>query len=359
MLAVPAEQLVRAHAGQDHLDPARPRRLAHQQRVDGGRVADRLVQRVHHARQQVDDVGRDLDLVQLHSELRRDLAGVKRVVRHGLQPLILWPEGDRVGVDLLDGAVREHCDDAGIQAAGQEAGHRHVGHQVGGDRLLDHLAQVRPCAPLGFPGHVRDLPVVLQVHTPIRAEAGPGTGGELAHALDRAELLGHPVIEHRGHQGARLDPQLGPDRRHQRLQLRGEQHAPAPPQVEQRLDAERVAREKQLAGLLVGQGEREHTAEPGQRRRSPVAPRLEHDLGVGGSDEADATAGQLGPQFLVVVELAVVDERQPALGQRLAGRGGQVDDREPSVARVGSRPGRPRGSTSRPRRDLCVRSVRS
>src|SRR6202042_3184085 len=35
-----------------------------------------------------------------------------------------------------------------------------------------------------------------------------------------------------------------------------------------------------------------------------------------------------------VVELAVVDERQPALGQRLAGRGGEVDDREPSVAEL-------------------------
>ena len=169
MLAVPAEELVRAHAGQDHLDPARPGRLAHQQRVDGGRVADRLVQRVHHARQQVDDVGRDLDLVQLHPEPRRDLAGVDRVVRHGLQPLVLGPEGDRVGVDLLGGAVREHGDDAGIQAAGQEAGHGHVGHQVGGDRLLDHPAQVRRRAPLGLPGHVRDPPVVLQVHAPVRA----------------------------------------------------------------------------------------------------------------------------------------------------------------------------------------------
>ena len=117
--------------------------FAHQQRVDGGRVADRLVQRVHHARQQVDDVRRDLDLVQLHPELRRDLAGVDRVVRHGLQPLVLGPEGDRVGVDLLGGPVREHGDNAGVQAAGQEAGHRHVGHQMGGDGLLDDPAQVR------------------------------------------------------------------------------------------------------------------------------------------------------------------------------------------------------------------------
>ena len=142
VLAVAAEQLVRAHPGQDHLHPALAGRLAHQQRVDGGRVADRLVQRVHHARQQVDDVRRDLDLVQLDAELRRDLAGVDRVVRHGLQPLVLGPEGDRVGVDLLGGAVREHGDDAGVQAAGQEAGHGHVGDQVGGDRLLDDPAQV-------------------------------------------------------------------------------------------------------------------------------------------------------------------------------------------------------------------------
>ena len=84
--------------------------------------------------------------------LRRDLARVDGVVRHGLQPLVLGPEGDRVGVDLLGGAVGQHGDDAGIQAAGQEAGHRHVGYQVGGDRLLDHRGRGRRGGPPQLPG---------------------------------------------------------------------------------------------------------------------------------------------------------------------------------------------------------------
>ena len=120
---------------------------AHQQRVDGGRVADRLVQGVHHAGQQVDDVRRDLDLVQLDAVPRRDLTGVDGIVGHGLQPLVLGPERDRVGVDLLGGPVGQHGDDAGVQAAGQEAGHRHVGDQVGGDRLLDDRGPGRAPGP--------------------------------------------------------------------------------------------------------------------------------------------------------------------------------------------------------------------
>ena len=92
-------------------------------------------------------------------------------------------------------------------------------------------------------------------------------------------------------------------------------------QVEQRLDAERVAGQEQLAGVLVGQREREHAAEP---RAAPPAPsRRQASSTTSVSDdgaEADAAAGQLGPQLLVVVQLAVVDERQAVLGQRLVGR---------------------------------------
>ena len=99
MLAVAAEQLVGAHAGQDHLDAALARGLAHEQRIDRGGIADRLVEHVDHAGQQADDVRRDLDLVQVDAELRRDLPRVDGIVGHGLQPLVLGPEGDGVGVD--------------------------------------------------------------------------------------------------------------------------------------------------------------------------------------------------------------------------------------------------------------------
>ena len=98
LLAVAAEQLVGAHPGQQHLDAALPGRLAHQQRVDRRRVADRLVEDVDHPRQEVNDVRGELDLVQVDAELPGHLAGVHGVVRHRLQLLVLRPEGDRVGV---------------------------------------------------------------------------------------------------------------------------------------------------------------------------------------------------------------------------------------------------------------------
>ena len=98
LLAVAAEQLVGTHPRQEHLDAALAGRLAHQQRVDGRGVADRLVEDVDHARQQVNDVRGELDLVQVDAELPGDLAGVDGIVRHRLQLLVLGPEGDRVGV---------------------------------------------------------------------------------------------------------------------------------------------------------------------------------------------------------------------------------------------------------------------
>ena len=111
----------------------------------------------------------------------------------------------------------------------------------------------------------------------------------------------------------------------------------APAKVQQRLDAERVAGERELSGCRVRDREREHAAKPRQRLRSPVPPRLEHDLGIGAGDEGRPLLLQLGPQFPVVVQLAVVDQREAALDQRLVGRRGQVDDRQPPVAEVDGR----------------------
>ena len=76
MLAIPAEELVGTHAGEDYLDAALACGLAHGQGVDRGRVPYRLVEHVHHAWKEIDDVRRDLYLVQVDSELRRDLPGI-------------------------------------------------------------------------------------------------------------------------------------------------------------------------------------------------------------------------------------------------------------------------------------------
>ena len=205
---------------------------------------------------------------------------------------------------------------------------------MGGDRLLDHRAQISGRAGRGFGSHVRHPPVLLHGAAAVRGEPGPRPGGELVHPVDRAPLLGQPVVEHRGHQGPRLDPQLGADRGRERLELGGEHHSLAALPVVQRLDAERVPGQDQLAGPLVEQREREHAAEPGQRVRAPGPPGLQHDLGVGPGDEPGTAGGQFGPQQLEVVQLAVVDEGQAVLGQRLVSGGAEVDDRQPAVTEL-------------------------
>ena len=128
------------------LTPRAARRLAHEQRVDRGRITDRLIEDVDDPRQHADDVRRDLDLVQRDPVAGRDLPGVHGVVRHGFQPLILAAERDGVRVDPGVVPVRQHGDDARVQAAAEKAGHRHVGDQVGGDGFLDHRAPGRPAA---------------------------------------------------------------------------------------------------------------------------------------------------------------------------------------------------------------------
>src|SRR6185503_1092912 len=92
------------------------------------------------------------------------------------------------------------------------------------------------------------------------------------------------------------------------------------------------------AGGGVSDGEREHAAEPRQRAWPPVPPRLEHDLGVRAGGEGGALLLQLGAELPVVVELAVVAEREAALDEGLVGRRGQVDDRQPSLAEVDGGP---------------------
>ena len=162
------------------------------------------------------------------------------------------------------------------------------------DRKLDTGTSATRCAatdssitaprsrgPLrGFPCHVRDPPVVLQVSTAIRAEARPRAAGQLPYACHGAPILRHPEIEHRRDHGARLDPQFGAYRRDQRLQLRGEDHSLASREVVERLDAERVTRQEEITARLVGQREREHATEPAQGLGPPAPPGLEHDLGI-------------------------------------------------------------------------------
>ncbi len=149
VLAVTAEQLVRAHSRQQDLDAGVTGGLAHEHGVDGGRVSDRLVEHVDDPGKHVHDVRADLDLVQSDPEVCRHLAGVDGVVGHRLETLVLRTERDGVGLDGGVTARRHRGDEARVQAAAEKGGDRDVGHQVCRHRLLEHRRQVRGRAGCG------------------------------------------------------------------------------------------------------------------------------------------------------------------------------------------------------------------
>ncbi len=116
--------------------------------------------------------------------------------------------------------------------------------------------------------------------------------------------------------------QLGPE----------QERAVVEQRVEQRLDAEPVAREEQHIPVPVPQREGEHAAEAIDAALAPGLPGMDDDLGIAARMEDMAERLQFGNQFLVVVDLAVEDDADRlvfVVKRLLAGR--QIDDRQPPV----------------------------
>jgi hypothetical protein len=169
---------------------------------------------------------------------------------------------------------------------------------------------------------------------PVRGDAEQAPGGQQRDAGEQ-RALGEQVLE-----GEVLDQglgiQLGPEggMGEHRLDLRAEQEGPVAAGPVERLDAEAVPGQQQLAPLGVPERDREHPVQALERPLPPLREGAQHDLGVGARAEAVAGRLQLGAQLAEVVDLAVVGEDQaPVLGRHglLAG-GRQVDDREAPVA---------------------------
>ena len=225
MLAVAAEQLVGAHSGQQNLDAGVAGGLAHQHGVDRGRIADRLVEHIDDPREQVHDVGADLDLVQPDAQVRGHLAGIDRVVGHRLETLILRTERDGVGLDGGVAARGHRRDEARVQPAAQEGGHRHVGHHVRRDRLLEHRLEIRCWTGCGGQRFRGGVPVASGAAGAVGPPLGPGSGRELEDLLDGALFLRQEVEQGGRDERTRVDAELRPDRRHQCLELGGEHDA--------------------------------------------------------------------------------------------------------------------------------------
>jgi len=111
--------------------------------------------------------------------------------------------------------------------------------------------------------------------------------------------------------------------------------------IEQRLLAEAIAREQELALSSVRERERKHAAHAVQAVDPPLLEGMHEHLRVGvvGAEDVAADLLELHAHLCVVIDLAVVDELEGAVLVRdgLVGCVGEIDDREAARAETDAR----------------------
>ena len=260
---------------------------------------------------------------------------------HRRERLLASSEGLDVRTVFDHRLVQRGYDRRRVEPARQCRADRHVADQPAPDRPRQHVGEVLPgglvvwlVASGKLPHVVEQAGVGVDADQTVRTDGG-GLPRQQAH--DAFEECAFCVV---------MDPvaQVAVDRsfvgisrqppsRQQRTDLARKQcfAGPAGREVE-RLDAEMVARQHDRSRRGVGNGESEHSVEAVECRLTPLFVRRKHDLGVGGRTEDAPFPSQLVTQFAIVVDLAVVDEHEPAVGRhhRLPAAM-PVDDREALV----------------------------
>ncbi|CRR58565.1 hypothetical protein PAERUG_P45_London_17_VIM_2_12_12_04692 [Pseudomonas aeruginosa] len=188
--------------------------------------------------------------------------------------------------------------------------------------------------------------MLLAAYLPIAAQLrlGIGTPGQQVAGqqfLDLAErrLRSAPGQRQEVDQADRVEPGGEFRMRQDGLDLRAEQQSLAVPRVIQRLDAQAVAHQQQVAVAAIEDGEGEH---PGQVLATTLAPLqigVQDHLGIAAGAELMSGPAQPLAQGIVVVHLAGVDEGDllaggKAIGHRLHAAA-EVDDRQPPVTQQG------------------------
>ena len=115
----------------------------------------------------------------------------------------------------------------------------------------------------------------------------------------------------------------------QRDDLRGEAEAVRDLLQKQRLFAERIDRQKQVAPVVKCEGE--HAVETIEHAFTPLTPPRQQHFGIALGGKAVAEADQLVPQRAVIVDLAVEDDAQTERRHRLRGARIEIDDGKPAV----------------------------
>ena len=295
-----------------------------------GRVGERLVEGLDQARQELRGVRAQHQLVVVGVEpLRHHPRPVELVER-----ALLEPDRERPH-PLVAGLRRQRGQRRGVDAAGEEHPHRHVGEQVGADGVEQPLAQLGGQLARGLPADVGrgggSRPgIALDPGVGAGLPGQQVAGGQLASGAEDRQRGGDRVERQEGVERVQVDLPGKARVAQQRLELRGEgQRAGVRPPV-QRLDPVRVPGQHQPAAGGVPHGDREHASQPLDEARAPLLVEVDQHLRVAAGDEPVAAGEQLLAQLAVVVDLPVLDhvDRAVLVGDRLVAAR-HVDDRQP------------------------------
>ena len=152
-----------------------------------------------------------------------------------------------------------------------------------------------------------DIPVFTRLAHGLAATQQQGVGrGQLSRLLEDGAWLSNVAKGKVFLDGAGVDIALEAAVSEQGFQFGSEQESAVFEQgIEQRLDAEAIAGEKQGFAVAVPEGEREHAAEAVDARGTPGFPGMDDDFGVAAGVENMPQGLKLWNKFLVVVNLTV------------------------------------------------------
>ena len=342
MPVVAGEQLVATVTGQGHGDLGAGQRR-HQVHGDLRHVAERFVPDV---RQPGDDLGGGGVTDHERGVLGPEVGGH----RGGLAGLVEGPVGEPHGVGPhRPGAVALHEGHhrARVHPAGQEGADGHVGHHPGGHRVGEHglqpVGEFLGRAGQGPEAGVLDGPAGRPVGHRDGGTAGTGIGAH-GDAVARAQFGHIPVHgtggrdavvpEVQGH-GVTVERGAEPGKEPEALQFGGEGQPVPHPSVVQRLLAEPVPHQVELAEAAVPQGQGEHALGGVEGRVDPpLLHRRHQDLGVRPAAEREPLTFQAVAERPVVVERTVVVEHPPPVGRDhgLGPGRPQLHHRQPAVS---------------------------
>ena len=243
-------------------------------------------------------------------------AAAARAAGRSSAPATSKPEGERPQ-PRADLARRVRRDRPRVDAARQQHADRHIADHPPPDRVLE---QALDLLDVGLQAAVRlfvdrAVPVLALAHAArVDGEHVPGTqpldaGHERVRLGNRER---REVVRQRGG----IEPPLDEARRQQCLDLGAEDEPAARARVDERLDAEAVAREEQAPLGAVPDRQGPHAVESLHDVLAPGRVAAQHDLRVAAGAKAMARRLELVPQLRRVEDLAVVDDRERAVLDR-------------------------------------------